>query len=116
MVDYSAVECFTYSDVQKAFSFNAGLGTLFTTKMSRKSRDIKYKSIYLARLIGTSFDVVFEPNVNGFLSQIYTMKMLKSLKVILVGKKRWKHGWAVFYKYAILYKTNYLWKICVFSY
>ncbi|CAI9680093.1 MULTISPECIES: hemolysin [Elizabethkingia] len=72
LVDYSAVECFTYSDVQKAFSFNAGLGTLFTTKMSRKSRDIKYKSIYLARLIGTSFDVVFEPNVNGFFkSDIY---------------------------------------------
>ncbi|WP_176589935.1 hemolysin [Elizabethkingia argenteiflava] len=65
-VDYSATECFTYSDVQKAFSFNAGLGALFTANMSQNSQNKKYKTIYLARLIGTSFDVVFESNIHGF--------------------------------------------------
>ncbi|VEH22377.1 Uncharacterised protein [Chryseobacterium nakagawai] len=65
-VDYSATECYSYSDVQKALSFNVGLGTIFTTKMSQNTHTTKYKSIYFARLVATSFDVIFEPSKNGF--------------------------------------------------
>ncbi|CAM3473702.1 thiol-activated cytolysin family protein [Elizabethkingia occulta] len=64
--DYSATECYSYSDVEKAFSANAGFGKIFTAKMTSNSKKINTRSIYLARLISTSFDVIFEPNREGF--------------------------------------------------
>ncbi|EOR29076.1 hypothetical protein L100_13175 [Elizabethkingia meningoseptica ATCC 13253 = NBRC 12535] len=65
-IDYSATECYSYSDVEKAFSANAGFGKIFTAKMTNNSKKVNTKSIYLARLISTSFDVIFEPNREGF--------------------------------------------------
>ncbi len=65
-IDYSATECYSYSDVEKAFSANTGFGKIFTAKMSNNSKKVNTRSIYLARLISTSFDVIFEPNSNGF--------------------------------------------------
>lgn len=65
-IDYSATECYSYSDVEKAFSANAGFGKIFTAKMTSNSKKINTRSIYLARLISTSFDVIFEPNREGF--------------------------------------------------
>ncbi|OPB92462.1 hemolysin [Elizabethkingia occulta] len=65
-VDYSATEVYNYEDVKKAFSFNTKLGGLFSTKMTENKHNQKYSSIYFARLVSTSFDVIFDQNRDGF--------------------------------------------------
>ncbi|UTG59823.1 hemolysin [Elizabethkingia anophelis] len=65
-VDYSATEVYNYEDVKKAFSFNTKLGGLFSTKMTENKHNQKYNSIYFARLVSTSFDVIFDQNRDGF--------------------------------------------------
>ncbi|UTF93048.1 hemolysin [Elizabethkingia anophelis] len=65
-VDYSATEVYNYEDVKKAFSFNTKLGGLFSTKMTENKHNQKYNSIYFARLVSTSFDVIFEQSRDGF--------------------------------------------------
>lgn len=76
-VDYSATEVYNYEDVKKAFSFNTKLGGLFSTKMTENKHNQKYSSIYFARLVSTSFDVIFDQNRDGFSNQVKLIKTYK---------------------------------------
>lgn len=60
------VEFFSYSDIEKAFSSNAGLAKVFSAKVQMNSKKTNIKSRLLGQLISSCFTVSMDVPTNGF--------------------------------------------------
>lgn len=65
-LDFQCTEFFSYSDIEKAFSSNAGLAKIFSAKVQSNSKKTNIKSRLLGQLISRNFTVTMEVPVNGF--------------------------------------------------
>ena len=65
-LDFQCTEFFSYSDISKAFSSNAGLANIFSAKVQSNSHKTNIKSRLLGQLISKNFTVTMEVPANGF--------------------------------------------------
>lgn len=65
-LDFRCSEFYSYSDIQKAFASNAGLGKIFSAKVQSNSRKTNIKSRLLGQLTSKNFTVSMDTPVNGF--------------------------------------------------
>ncbi len=65
-LDFQCTEYFSYTDIEKAFSSNAGLAKIFSAKVQSNSRKTNIKSRLLGQLISRNFTVTMEVPANGF--------------------------------------------------
>lgn len=65
-LDFTCTEYFSYSDIEKAFSSNAGLAKIFSAKVQTNSKKTNIKSRLLGQLVSRNFSVTMEPPTNGF--------------------------------------------------
>lgn len=65
-LDFQCTEYFSYSDIEKAFSSNAGLAKIFSAKVQTNSKKTNIKSRLLGQLVSRNFTVTMEVPVNGF--------------------------------------------------
>jgi|GEM_PF-1466501 len=65
-LDFQCTEFFSYSDIEKAFSSNAGLAKIFSAKVQSNSKKTNIKSRLLGQLISRNFTVTMEVPANGF--------------------------------------------------
>lgn len=65
-LDFRCTEFFSYSDISKAFSSNAGLANIFSAKVQSNSHKTNIKSRLLGQLISKNFTVTMEVPANGF--------------------------------------------------
>lgn len=65
-LDFQCTEYFSYSDIEKAFSSNAGLAKIFSSKVRTNSQKTNIKSRLLGQLISKNFTVTMEVPINGF--------------------------------------------------
>lgn len=65
-MDFQCTEYFSYTDIEKAFSSNAGLAKIFSAKVQSNSRKTNIKSRLLGQLISRNFTVTMEVPANGF--------------------------------------------------
>ncbi len=65
-LDFQCTEYFSYSDIEKAFSSNAGLAKIFSAKVQSNSRKTNIKSRLLGQLISRNFTITMEVPANGF--------------------------------------------------
>ncbi len=63
---FSCSEFYSYSDIEKAFSANAGLAKIFSAKVQSNSKKTNIKSRLLGQLISKHFTVAMETPTNGF--------------------------------------------------
>lgn len=78
-LDFQCTEYFSYTDIEKAFSSNAGLAKIFSAKVQSNSRKTNIKSRLLGQLISRNFTVTMEVPANGFFkdkSKIHLPKIL----------------------------------------
>lgn len=65
-LDFQCTEYFSYSDIEKAFSSNAGLAKIFSAKVQTNSKKTNIQSRLLGQLVSRNFTVTMEVPVNGF--------------------------------------------------
>lgn len=65
-LDFQCTEFFSYSDISKAFSSNAGLANIFSAKVQSNSHKTNIKSRLLGQLISKNFTVTMKVPANGF--------------------------------------------------
>lgn len=65
-LDFQCTEFYSYSDIEKAFSSNAGLAKIFSAKVQSNSHKTNIKSKLLGQLISRNFTVTMETPANGF--------------------------------------------------
>jgi thiol-activated cytolysin len=63
---FECSEYFSYSDIEKAFSSNAGLAKIFSAKVQTNSKKTNIKSRLIGQLVSRNFTVKMENPVNGF--------------------------------------------------
>lgn len=59
-LDFQCTEYFSYADIEKAFSANAGLAKVFSTKVQSKTHKTNIKSKLLGQLISRNFTITME--------------------------------------------------------
>ena len=64
--EFMCSEYYSYSDIEKAFSGNAGLAKIFSTKIQNNTHSINAKSKLLGQLISKDFTVAMDIPTNGF--------------------------------------------------
>lgn len=64
--EFNCSEYFSYSDIEKAISANAGLAKIFSTKIRNNTKSVNVKSRLLGQLISKNFTVSIDIPVNGF--------------------------------------------------
>lgn len=63
---FQCSEYYSYSDIEKAFSANAGLAKIFSARVQTNSKKTNIKSRLLGQLISKNFSVTMEtPSLNG---------------------------------------------------
>lgn len=64
--EFNCSEYFSYSDIEKAISTNAGLAKIFSAKIKNNTKSVNIKSRLLGQLISKNFTVSIDIPVNGF--------------------------------------------------
>lgn len=64
--EFMCTEYFSYSDIEKAFSGNAGLAGIFSTKIKNNTKSVNVKSRLFGQLISKNFTVSMDIPVDGF--------------------------------------------------
>lgn len=64
--EFMCTEYFSYSDIEKAFSANAGLAGIFSTKIKNNTKSVNVKSRLFGQLISKNFTVSIDVPTNGF--------------------------------------------------
>lgn len=64
-LDFQCSEFFSYSDIEKAFSANAGLAKVFSARVQSSSKKTNIKSRLIGQLISRNFTVAMELPANG---------------------------------------------------
>lgn len=65
-LDFQCTEYFSYSDIEKAFSSNAGLAKIFSAKVQTNSKKTNITSRLLGQLVSRNFTVTMDVPANGF--------------------------------------------------
>lgn len=65
-LDFQCAEIYSYSDIEKALSSNAGLAKIFTTKFKNSSKKTNTKSRLFAQLTSRNFTVTMDVPPMGF--------------------------------------------------
>ena len=65
-LDFQCTEVFSYSDIEKALSSNAGFAKIFSAKVQSSSKKTNIKSRLFAQLISRNFTVTMDVPVKGF--------------------------------------------------
>jgi hypothetical protein len=67
-LEYYFTQYYSYTDLEKAFSGNASLGSIFSAKVSSSSKNINIQSRTLAKLVSVNFSVYMDtpPASKGF--------------------------------------------------
>ncbi|WP_321518631.1 thiol-activated cytolysin family protein [uncultured Bacteroides sp.] len=75
-LEYYFTQYYSYTDLEKAFSGNASLGSIFSTKVSSSSKKINIQSRTLAKLVSINFSVYMDtpPASKGFFKDPATNK------------------------------------------
>lgn len=64
--EFMCTEYFSYSDIEKAFSANARLAGIFSTKIKNNTKSVNVKSRLFGQLISKNFTVSIDIPTNGF--------------------------------------------------
>lgn len=78
-LDFQCTEYFSYSDIEKAFSSNAGLAKIFSAKVQSNSRKTNIKSRLLGQLISRNFTITMEVPAKDSLKINPKIHLLKTL-------------------------------------
>lgn len=65
-MSFSCTEFYSYSDIEKAFATNSGLGNIFSAKVKSNSKKTNIKSRLLGQLISKNFSVTMDLPSSGF--------------------------------------------------
>lgn len=65
-LEFMCSEIYSYSDIEHAFSSNAGLGKIFAAKVQSNSHKTNIKSRLLGQLVSKNFTVSMDVPINGF--------------------------------------------------
>lgn len=65
-MSFSCTEFYSYSDIEKAFATNSGLGSIFSAKVKSNSKKTNIKSRLLGQLISKNFSVTMDLPSSGF--------------------------------------------------
>lgn len=64
--EFACTEYFSYSDIEKALSGNAGLAGIFSTKIKNNTKSVNVKSRLFGQLISKNFTASMDIPVDGF--------------------------------------------------